>query len=161
MEQVRIDQLHPWPENPRAMPKEEMASLQRSLSQWGLVQPLVARRADNTVIGGHQRLEAAKSLGLETVPVVYVDVSEAEAKTLNLALNRISGDWDLPKLGELLEELQEAPDLDETLSGFSLAEMDEILADLERAAGAGPARTFLPRRPRRRYRPGWNRRPRA
>jgi hypothetical protein len=97
-----------------------------------MVEPLVVRRADNAVIGGHKRLEAAKALGHRTVPVVYVDVSEAEAKALNLALNKIQGEWDLPKLGGLLEELRDLPDLDETLSGFDEQEMDAILADLER-----------------------------
>jgi ParB-like chromosome segregation protein Spo0J len=47
------------------------------------------------VIGGHQRLEAAKALGLSKVPVVFVDIDEHQAKVLNIALNKIHGDWDL------------------------------------------------------------------
>ncbi|NIQ98603.1 MAG: DNA modification methylase, partial [Gemmatimonadales bacterium] len=65
------------------------------------------------------------------VPAVYVDITEAQAKALNLALNKIQGTWDLPKLGELLEELRDLPELDETLSGFDELEMDELLAELE------------------------------
>lgn len=76
-----------------------MESLRRSVSRWGMVEPLVVRRSDQLVIGGHQRLEAARALGLAAVPVVYVEASDAEAKALNLALNRIQGEWDLPKLG--------------------------------------------------------------
>jgi len=83
-------------------------------------------------IGGHQRLEAAKALGMTKVPVVYLDVSEAEAKVLNVAFNKIQGEWDLPKLGELLEELRDLPSLDETLTGFDGKELDQLLADLER-----------------------------
>jgi DNA modification methylase len=142
--QVPVTQLRPWPGNPRHMPRAEMASLQRSVSQWGVVQPLVVRRADGVVIGGHQRLEAAKALGHQTVPVIYVDLSEAEAKLLNLALNRISGEWDLPKLGELLAGLQHVPDLDETLSGFSGGEIDEILAELERQQAPDPREPSFP-----------------
>jgi DNA modification methylase len=144
VEQVAVHLLRPWPGNPRLMPKAVMASLQRSISQWGLVQPLVVRRADGVVIGGHQRLEAAKALGHTTVPVIYVDLTEAEAKALNLALNRISGEWDLPKLGELLEGLQRTPDLDETLSGFGGEEIDEILADLERQQAPPPREASFP-----------------
>jgi len=114
------------------MPEAEMHKLVRSIETFGLVEPLVVRRSDNLVIGGHQRLEAGKALGLTKVPVVFVDVTEEEAKALNLALNRIQGQWDLPKLGELLEELRDLPELDITLTGFDNREIDELLAELER-----------------------------
>jgi len=131
--QVPIQSLRPWPGNPRIMPAREMEKLKRSITQWGMVEPIVARKADRMVIGGHQRLEAAKGLGLSRVPVVFVEVTEAEAKALNIALNKIHGDWDLPKLGELLDELKDIPDLDETLTGFDSKEMDRLLAELERS----------------------------
>ncbi len=132
IEHVPIDRLRPWPGNPRVMSEPEMAKLIRSIEQFGLVEPLVVRRQDDTVIGGHQRLAAVKARGMARVPVVYVDVSEAQAKALNLALNKIQGEWDLPKLGELLEELRDLPDLDETLSGFDDREIETVLAELER-----------------------------
>jgi DNA modification methylase len=144
VEQIPIGRLRPWPGNPRVIGEDEMASLRRSLSQWGLVQPLVVRRADHTVIAGHQRLEAAKALGLTHVPVIYVSLPEQEAKALNLALNRIHGEWDLPKLGEILEELQSLPDLDETLTGFAGAEIDQVLGDLERAQAPHPREESFP-----------------
>ncbi len=115
-----------------------MRKLVRSIQEFGMVEPLVVRRNDQLVVGGHQRLAAAKTLGLATVPVVYLDMSDSEAKALNLGLNRIQGEWDLPKLGQLLEELRDLPDLDETLSGFDPAEMDDLLAELERDRAADP-----------------------
>ena len=121
-----------------------MANLKRSLDQWGLVQPLVVRRADNRLIAGHQRLEAAKALGLETVPVVFVDISAEEAKALNLALNRITGEWDVDKLGELLDELQHLPNIDEGLTGFSPDEIDDLLAELERQRAPAPREESFP-----------------
>jgi len=108
-----------------------MHKLVRSIETFGLVEPLVVRRSDNLVIGGHQRLGAAKALGMTKVPVVYVELSDAEAKALNLALNRIEGEWDLPKLGELLDELRLLPDFDVTLTGFDGPEIDDLLAELE------------------------------
>jgi len=132
VEYVSVAALSPAPYNPRIMAEPEMSKLRRSLAHWGVVEPLVVRRADHRIIGGHQRLEAAKALGLEKVPVVYVDITEQEAKALNVALNRIQGQWDLPKLGELLEELGDLPDLDETLTGFDSGEMETLLAELER-----------------------------
>ncbi len=130
--EVPIAGLRPAPYNPRHMSESEMQKLMRSIQEFGLVEPLVVRRRDRTIIGGHQRWEAAKRLGLKTVPVVYVELTEAEAKALNLALNKIQGEWDLPRLGLLLEELRDLPDLDETLSGFDETEMESLLADLER-----------------------------
>jgi len=132
VEHVSVSRLRPWPGNPRLMPEAEMRKLVRSIETFGLVEPLVVRRSDNLVIGGHQRLEAGKALGLTKVPVVFVDVTEEEAKALNLALNRIQGEWDLPKLGELLDELRELPDFDVTLTGFDSREIDDLLAELER-----------------------------
>jgi len=129
---LAVGQLKPTPANPRHMPAGELEKLKRSIAEFGFVEPVVARSADRTVIGGHQRLEAAKALGLKRVPVVFVEVTEAQAKALNLALNKIQGEWDLPRLGELLEELRDLPDLDETLTGFDFREMDALLAELER-----------------------------
>jgi DNA modification methylase len=114
------------------MPAAEQEKLTRSIEEFGFVEPVVVRRQDNTVIGGHQRLEAANALGYARVPVVYVEATETQAKALNVALNKIHGQWDVPKLGELLEELRDVPDLDETLSGFDEIEMDDLLAELER-----------------------------
>jgi len=136
--QVSVASLRPFPGNPRIMSSQELEKLKRSISEFGFVEPVVARKADNTILGGHQRWEAAKRLGLKTVPVVYVDVSPDQAKLLNLALNRITGEWDLPQLGHLLEELKGLPDLDETLSGFDEKEMESLLADLERQQMSGP-----------------------
>ena len=142
--QLPVDGLRPWPGNPRLMPAAELEKLKRSIQSFGFVEPLVVRRQDNTIIGGHQRWEAAKALGYATVPVVLVDVSEAEAKALNLALNKIGGEWDLPRLGALLEELQSLPGLDETLSGFDHIEIDSLLARLEREAAPDPREESFP-----------------
>ena len=56
VEQVSIERLHPDPANPRRISDEELDALTRSMRTWGVVQPLLARREDGTVIGGHQRL---------------------------------------------------------------------------------------------------------
>ena len=130
--QMSPAKLIPAPHNPRHMSVGELAKLKRSIAEFGFVEPVVVRKQDHAVIGGHQRLEAAKALGLDKIPVVYVDVTEDQAKALNLALNKIHGEWDLPRLGELLEELRDIPSLDETLSGFDETEMDGLLAELER-----------------------------
>ncbi len=131
VEHVPIDALRPDPANPRRISEEELDALERSLRQFGFVQPVVARRQDATVIGGHQRLVAARRLGLTSVPVIWLDVSAEQARLLGLALNKISGSWDDALLARLLAELQSVPDLDLSLSGFGDDEVKELLRSLE------------------------------
>jgi len=128
---VPIGDLRPDPFNPRRISDAELEALTRSIREFGLIDPIIARRDDRTVIGGHQRLLAARRLGLATVPVVFLDLSPEQAKLLNLALNKISGDWDQELLARLLADLQEAPDVDITLSGFGEDEVAKLLKSLE------------------------------
>ena len=67
-----IKDLRPDPANPRRISDEELESLTRSIREFGLIDPIIARREDNTVIGGHQRLLAARKLGIKQVPLVLV-----------------------------------------------------------------------------------------
>ena len=99
---VPIDDLRPDPANPRRISDAELDSLTRSIRQFGFVDPVIARREDKVVIGGHQRLLAARRLGLASVPVILLDLSGNQARLLNLALNRISGSWDEELLARLL-----------------------------------------------------------
>lgn len=129
--QVAIDDLFPDPANPRRISDEELEALTRSIREFGLVDPIIARAEDKTVIGGHQRLLAARRLGLTTVPVVYVDMSQDQARLLNIALNKISGDFDQELLSRLLSDLNSVPNIDLTLTGFDDDELKKLLKSLE------------------------------
>jgi DNA modification methylase len=131
IEQVPLEQLRPDLANPRRISEEELDALERSLRQFGFVQPVLARKEDRTVIGGHQRLVAARRLGLTTVPVTYLGISVEQARLLSLALNRISGTWDEQLLARLLTDLQTSPEVDLSLSGFGESEIAELLRSLE------------------------------
>jgi ParB-like chromosome segregation protein Spo0J len=131
IEEVPIDRLRPDPANPRRISEDELDALERSLRQFGFVAPVLARREDRTVIGGHQRLVAARRLGLTTVPVIWLDVTVEQARLLGLALNKISGSWDDALLARLLADLGSTPDLDLSLSGFGGDEITDLLRSLE------------------------------
>lgn len=131
VEQVAIDQLRADPANPRRISDEELDALERSIREFGFVQPVLARKEDGTVIGGHQRLVAARRLGLTIVPVTYLDLSVEQARLLNLALNKISGSWDEQLLARLLAELQDSSEIDLSLSGFGEDEIRDLLRSLE------------------------------
>jgi DNA modification methylase len=131
IEHVRIGDLRPDPANPRRISDAELESLTRSIQEFGLVDPIIARRDDSTVIGGHQGLLAARRLGYKTVPVIYVDLSPVKAQLLNVALNRISGDWDKELLSRLLADLETTPGIDLSLTGFGEDELAQLLKNLD------------------------------
>ena len=131
IEQLPIGDLRPDPANPRRISDQELETLTRSISEFGLVDPIIARREDKTVIGGHQRLLAARKLGYKTIPVVLADLTVEQAHLLNIALNKISGSFDQELLARLLKELQEVPNIDLSLSGFEDDELKKLLKSLD------------------------------
>ena len=129
---MKPGELNPAAYNPRktlAPGDVEYEQIKQSILAFGMVEPIVWNRQTGNVVGGHQRLTVLRDLGHETVEVSVIDVSEAQEKALNIALNKISGDWDDGKLTALLDEL--AADADEmlvSLTGFTQEEFDEIFA---------------------------------
>lgn len=127
---VAIAELHEAPWNPRVISDEQRTALGTSLQHFGAVDPAVVRRSDGLIVGGHQRVMVAREdLDWWTFPVVYVEGSDDEMKALNIALNKISGTWEMDKLAALLDELN-ASDLDVTLSGFATDEVEKLLDSL-------------------------------
>jgi hypothetical protein len=142
IEQVAIDRLRPDPANPRRISEEELDALTRSIRAWGFVEPVVARRDDALVVGGHHRLVAARLAGLTSVPVVWLDISAQQAHLLGLALNRISGAWDEQLLARLLADLKAAPEVDVSLTGFGEDEVKDLMRALAAAEKADRPDTF-------------------
>lgn len=126
-----ITQLKADPANPRRISERELEALTRSIREFGFVDPIIAREEDHTVIAGHQRLLAARRLGVKTVPVIFLDITKEKAQLLNVALNKISGDFDTELLARLLADLDETPELDLSLSGFEEKEIRQLLRSLE------------------------------
>ncbi len=131
IEHVDIETLKPDPANPRRISDAELEALTRSLREFGFVQPVLVRREDETVIGGHQRLLAARRLGIKTVPAIYLDISLEQARLLNLALNQISGSWDDDLLARMVADLQAIETVDLSLSGFDEGELEQLLKSLD------------------------------
>ncbi len=131
VEYAPIETLRPNPSNPRGMLENARDALDRSMAEFGFIEPIIVRREDHTIIGGHMRVQAARRLGRTEVPVIFVDVSEAQARALNLALNRIHGQWDEVLLARLLAELDADPDIDISLTGFADDEIQRLLRTLD------------------------------
>lgn len=122
-EQIPIDQLQFAAYNPRTISRHEFESLQRSIDEFGFVEPVVVNRRNYVIVGGHQRVRAARELGHTEVPVYFVDLDEAHEKALNIALNKISGEFDTDQLAELISGLD--TDLIE-LTGFDEKELQSL-----------------------------------
>lgn len=106
---------------------EEYQAIERSLKRRGLVQPIVWNRRTNTVVSGHQRLTVLEAQGETEVTVSVVDLDDIQEKELNVALNKITGEWDDDKLSVILNELGE----EATDTGFTLPEIDVLRDELK------------------------------
>src|SRR5574344_1037978 len=131
IEKLRIEQLIPADYNPRKDLKPgdpEYDKLKRSIEQFGYIEPLIWNKTTGRVVGGHQRLKVLIDMGITEVDCVVVELVEAHEKALNIALNKISGEWDKDKLALLISDLQGA-DFDVSLTGFEPAEIDDIFKE--------------------------------
>lgn len=127
IERKKLTDLKPADWNPRQISDEQANALRRSLAEFGVVEPIVWNATTQHVIGGHQRLDALLALSETETDVVVVELSEEREKLLNVALNKIHGEWEDSKLRDLLNELVNG-DEDVTLSGFSEEEIKQLLA---------------------------------
>lgn len=110
IEKKNIRNLIPAEYNPRITLEpgdEEYELLKGSLETFGYVVPIIWNERTGRVIGGHQRLSILRAAGEKEVEVSVVDLSEEEEKQLNVALNKIEGEWDNGMLRDLLNELDE------------------------------------------------------
>jgi len=125
---LKIKDLIPYEKNPRIDLKpgdEEYEKIKRSIKEFGFVEPIIVN-SDMTIIGGHQRYKVLKELGYEEIECSVVNLDKSKEKALNIALNKITGEWDNEKLECLLKELQDE-DYDLYNTGFSAEEVEELL----------------------------------
>ena len=127
---IDICQANPATYNPRKDLKPgdpDYDKLVKSLEEFDLVEPLIWNEDTGDLVGGHQRLKILQARGDKMVTVSVVHLTVDKEKALNLALNKIGGGWDLPKLTALLGELEVSlPDVEVT--GFDDKEIRKLTA---------------------------------
>ena len=125
-----VDSLKPAAYNPRKKLKKgdkEYEKIKKSIVEFGYVDPIIVNY-DGTVIGGHQRLTVLSDLGYKEVQCVQVQIEdENKVKALNVALNKISGEWNEELLADLMVDLQDA-DFNLDLTGFEAPEIDQLFS---------------------------------
>ena len=131
IETKKISDLNPASYNPRKdlQPGDkEYEKLKRSIEEFGYVEPVIWNKQTGNIVGGHQRLKILKAQGLKEVECVVVDMPEEKEKALNIALNKITGEWDLDKLENVFKDLQFI-DFDLDLTGFDDKEINKFMKD--------------------------------
>jgi ParB-like chromosome segregation protein Spo0J len=132
IQKIKINKLNPAKYNPRKKLKpgdSEYEKLKRSIETFGYVEPIVWNKKTGIVVGGHQRLTVLKDLGNTEVDCVVVDLNEHDEKALNVALNKVSGEWDIPQLKDLLQDMDNGI-YDLTLTGFDTMEIEGLMTQI-------------------------------
>lgn len=120
--------------NPRKELKpgdKEYEKIKKSISEFGFADPVVVNSNSGKkdmyiIVGGHQRVTVAKALGYTDVPCAIVNLDKEHEKALNVALNKITGEWNKELLADLIMELQEA-DFDTAFTGFDPPEIEQLM----------------------------------
>lgn len=103
----------------------EYQKLRRSIETFGYIEPIIWNERTGNVVGGHQRLKVLLEKGAEDIEAVVVDLDEKDEKILNVLLNKVKGRWDIGKLADLLQQLDEAGEMEAT--GFEEWELQSLL----------------------------------
>lgn len=142
---IDLESVQYSPYNPRRISAKVLETLKRSLTEFGLVDPIVVNQRNMNVVGGNQRLRAMRELGIDKAKAVIIDVDDDQEKALNIALNKIGGEWDFELLKNVLADI---PNEDQALTGFDKEDLEIILGAMTEglnedfgppAPGNGPA----------------------
>jgi DNA modification methylase len=132
IQKIRVSEINPAKYNPRKDLKPgdpEYEKLKRSMTEFGYVEPIIWNEETGNIVGGHQRYKILLEEGHTEVECVVVKLPADKEKALNVALNKVTGDWEVKALAELLNDLNEQ-DFDLTLTGFDAAEIEDLFSQV-------------------------------
>jgi DNA modification methylase len=124
---LKINDLIPASYNPRKKLKpgdKEFEKIKNSITEFGYVEPVIINK-DLTVIGGHQRISVLRELGYDEIDCIVIDIDKTKEKALNIALNKITGEWNKELLVDLIKDLQDS-DFDIAFTGFEPPEIEQL-----------------------------------
>lgn len=133
----KLADMRPAEYNPRKAltPDDiEYQRIRRSISELGYVEPIILND-DDTIISGHQRRTVLMDLGYTEAECIVISCDKQKEKALNIALNKITGEWDNTKLKDLLLEL-DISDFDISVTGYDHSDLEDLMASLTLEAEA-------------------------
>ena len=147
IENLPVHKLRFWPRNARTHSRKQIRQIAESIRRFGFTNPVLID-GENRLLAGHGRVEAARELGMDTVPCLRIDhMSPAEKRAYVLADNKLAlnAGWDEELLALELKELMEADiAFDISVTGFSIAEIDGLVDGLAPEEEGDPADDRLP-----------------
>ena len=126
---VSVEDLKPNPRNPNTHPARQVELLAKNVRYFGWRHPITVSNRSGFIVAGHGRLEAARELGVQLVPVDYQNfASDNDEMAVLVADNRLAelASLDLNSLEGIIDELQVA-DFDTLLTGFDETDLDSLL----------------------------------
>lgn len=124
---LKIADLVPASYNPRKELKPgdaEYEKIKNSITEFGYVEPVIVN-SDMTIIGGHQRVTVLQALGYTEIDCIVIEIDKTKEKALNIALNKITGEWNKELLADLIKDLQDS-DFDVATTGFDPPEIEQL-----------------------------------
>lgn len=124
---LKIADLMPADYNPRKALKpgdSEYEKIKNSITEFGYVEPVIVN-SDMTIIGGHQRVTVLQDLGYSEIDCIVIEIDKTKEKALNIALNKITGEWNKELLADLIADLQDS-DFDVGVTGFEPPEIEQL-----------------------------------
>jgi len=110
-QEIELSKLRPWEDNPR-LNDQALGAVAQSIRTFGFNVPILCDQ-NLTIVAGHTRWKAAKNLDLKAVPVIVLEMTDAQRRAFSVADNKTAeiADWDFPKLRQVLAELSRRGDV--------------------------------------------------
>ena len=147
IENLTVSELRAWRKNARTHSRKQIRQIADSIKRFGFTNPVLID-SENTILAGHGRVAAAKSLGMSEVPCLRIETMTPEEKRAYvLADNKLAlnAGWDEEILAEELSELLKTDiDFDVGITGFSISEVDNLIDGLEPKDTGDPEEDALP-----------------
>jgi len=126
VKEIELVDLYPWDDNPR-LNEHAVDAVAESIRSFGFNVPILCDQ-NLTIVAGHTRWKAAEKIGMDKVPVIMVEMTDAQRRAFAIADNKTAeiADWDFPKLREVLEELR-SEDIDIKSLGFTDEEIRRLI----------------------------------
>ena len=128
---IAIKDLKPAAYNPRKALKpgdKEYEKIKKSIQEFGYCEPVIVN-SDMTIIGGHQRVTVLKDLGYAEIDCIVIEIDKTRERALNIALNKITGEWNKELLADLIADLKDS-DFDVSFTGFDPPEIEQLMSSV-------------------------------